>query len=38
MAKLQYQEYSTEKPTIVVREKFGSANVYARDAKSLFYA
>lgn len=35
MAKPQYQEYSTEKPTILVREKFGGANVYARDAKSL---
>lgn len=35
MAKPQYEGYSKGKHTISVREKFGSANVYARNAQSL---
>ena len=35
MAKPQYEGYSTGKPTILVREKFGSVNAYAQNAKSI---
>lgn len=35
MAKLQYEEYSTCKATLLVSEKFGDANVYAKNAQSL---
>ena len=35
MAKPQYQGYSDSSSAISVREQFGSANVYARNAKSL---
>jgi len=35
MAKLQYESYSEGASTILVQEKFGDANVYAQNAKSL---
>jgi DNA repair photolyase len=35
MAKPHYEGYSTGKHTISVREKFGSANVYAKNAQSI---
>lgn len=35
MTKIQYEGYCQDTPTIVVREQFGRANVYARDARSL---
>ena len=35
MVKPQYEQYCEGTPTILVREEFGSANVYARNAKSL---
>ncbi|BAY27280.1 radical SAM domain-containing protein [Calothrix sp. NIES-2100] len=35
MAQPRYQGYCTGKPTKLVKEKFGSANVYAQNAKSL---
>lgn len=35
MAKPQYEKYCQGTPTFLVREEFGGANVYARNAKSL---
>ena len=35
MAKFQYEGYCQEIPTSLVKEKFGDANVYAQDAKSI---
>lgn len=35
MAKPQYEGYSTGKHTISLREKFGRANVYAKNAQSI---
>jgi len=35
MAKLHYEGYSTGKHNISLREKFGSANVYAKNAQSI---
>ena len=35
MVKPQYEQYCEGTPTILVREEFGGANVYARNAKSL---
>lgn len=35
MTKAQYEGYCQGTPTILVRENFGGANVYARNAKSL---
>jgi DNA repair photolyase len=35
MAKQQYEGYCKNQPTILVRENFGSAKVYANNAKSL---
>ena len=35
MVKPQYEGYSTDQPTILLREKFGNANVYAKNAQSI---
>lgn len=35
MAKLQYEGYGDSTPTKLVKEKFGDANVYAQNAKSI---
>ncbi len=35
MVKPQYEQYCQGTPTILVREEFGDANVYAQNAKSL---
>lgn len=35
MAKFQYEGYCQDVPTSLVKEKFGDANVYAQDAKSI---
>jgi DNA repair photolyase len=35
MAKVQYERYSTSAAAIALREKFGRANAYARNAKSI---
>lgn len=33
MLKPQYEGYCTEQATVLVREKFGGANVYAKNAQ-----